>query len=71
MSKENENMIIGCEIEYRSRAKIYTGIVMDKINAIDRDIGNNYPYTLYLVKDESGQIFKISPVQVIRILRNQ
>jgi hypothetical protein len=60
--------IIGKKIEYEASGQVYTGKVMDEFRTLSWRNGEQVQIDLYLVETNGGHTFKISPMQVIRIL---
>ncbi len=63
------SLVIGSKIEYTAGGELVTGLVVDKFTALSQREGRETKQDYYLVQAEGGRVFKISPMQVKRILK--
>jgi len=64
----NNQSIIGKKIEYEASGQVHIGTVLDKFTTLSHREGEHVKVELYLVEISGGRTFKISPMQVIKIL---
>lgn len=64
------SLVIGCKIEYEAvGGQLFTAVVVDKFTAFSNRDGRETKQDYYLVQTEGGRVFKISPMQVKKILK--
>jgi hypothetical protein len=62
--------IIGCRVEYDAGGRTYIGRIIDKVRILGRDQDEGQAFDLYIVKLDSGRVYKVSPAAVKQILSN-